>query len=129
MLDQNIIWKATEGKGRGSYNMPPPGGWGTTVDGSDETVIAHNPTCYTQDAGIKLRTVESRIVGARGGTARRNKILNNIFYRCGKAIDFPNPDNSADGNLHTKDWREVTEENQAVGRGLSWRSPSGSGAP
>ena len=129
MLDNNIIWKATEGKGGGSYNMPPHGGWGITVDGSDETVIAHNLIGYTQDAGIKLRTVESRIVGSRGGTARRNKVLNNIFYRCGKAIDFPNQDNSADGNLYTKDWGEVTEENQAVGRGLNWLSLSGSGAP
>jgi len=109
--------------------MPPHGGWGITVDGSDETVIAHNLIGYTQDAGIKLRTVESRIVGSRGGTARRNKILNNIFYRCGKAIDFPNPDNSADGNLYTKDWGEVTEENQAVGRGLNWLSLSGAGTP
>ncbi|PYV23281.1 MAG: transcriptional initiation protein Tat [Acidobacteria bacterium] len=129
MLDNNIIWKATEGKGGGSYNMPPHGGWGITVDGSDETVIAHNLIGYTQDAGIKLRTVESRIVGSRGGTARRNKVLNNIFYRCGKAIDFPNQDNSADGNLYTKDWGEVTEENRAVGRGLNWLSLSGSGAP
>src|SRR5438094_974282 len=129
MLDNNIIWKATEGKGGGSYNMPPHGGWGITVDGSDETVIAHNLIGYTQDAGIKLRTVESRIVGSRGGTARRNRVLNNIFYRCGKAIDFPNPDNSADGNLYTKDWGEVTEENQAVGRGWNCFPLSGPGPP
>jgi len=39
-----------------------------------------------------------------GGTTRRNKVLNNIFYRCGKAIDLSNQDNTADGNLYTKDW-------------------------
>lgn len=122
MLDHNIIWKATEGKGGGSYNMPAHGGWGITVDGSDETVIAHNLIGNTQDAGIKFRTVESRIVGSRGGTTRWNKVLNNIFYRCGKGIDFPNRDNTAEGNLYTKDWGAVTEETQAVGRGLNWIS-------
>jgi hypothetical protein len=122
MLDHNIIWKATEGKGGGSYNMPGHGGWGITVDGSDETVIAHNLIGYTQDAAIKLRTVEGRIVGSRGGTARRNKVLNNIFYKCGKAIDFPNQDNTADGNVYMKDWGEVTDETKGVGRGLNWGS-------
>jgi hypothetical protein len=125
MLDQNIIWKATEGKGGGSYNMPAHGGWGITVDGSDETVVAHNLIGYTQDAAIKLRAIEGRIVGTRGGTARRNKILNNIFYRCGKAIDFPNQDNTAEGNLYTRDWGEVRDETQGVGRGLNWLSGPG----
>jgi len=102
--------------------MPAHGGWGITVDGSDETVVAHNLIGYTQDAGIKFRTVEGRVVGSRGGTARRNKVLNNIFYRCGKAIDFPNQDNLADGNLYLKDWGEVTDETKGVGRGLNWAS-------
>lgn len=61
-------------------------------------------------------------MGSRGGTARWNKVLNNIFYRYGKAIDFPNRDNTAKGNLYTKDWGEVTEETQGVGRGLNWIS-------
>jgi hypothetical protein len=106
--------------------MPPHGGWGITVDGSDETVVAHNLIGLTQDAAVKFRTVDSRIVGSRGGTARWNKVLNNIFYRCGKAIDFPNPDNTADGNLYSPDWGEVTDENQAVGRGLNWVVGTGS---
>jgi hypothetical protein len=122
MLDHNIIWKATEGKGGGSYNMPGHGGWGITVDGSDESVIAHNLIGETQDAGIKFRAVEGRIVGTRGGTTRRNQVLNNIFYRCGKAIDFSSQDNTAEGNLYTRDWGKVTDENQGVGRGLNWAS-------
>ena len=122
MLDHNIIWKATEGKGGGSYNMPGHGGWGITVDGSDETVIAHNLIGHTQDAGIKFRNIEGRIVGSRGGTTRRNKVLNNIFYRCGKAIDFSNQDNTAEANLYTRDWGKVTDETQGVGRGLNWAS-------
>ncbi len=125
IIDNNIIWKATEGAGGGSYKMPPHGGWGITVDGSDETVIAHNLIGLTQDAAIKFRNIESRIVSGRGGTARRNKVLNNIFYRCGKAIDFSNLDNTADGNLYTKDWGEVHDETQPVGRGLNWLPDAG----
>ena len=125
MIDNNIIWKATEGAGGGSYNMPAHGGWGITVDGSDETVIAHNLIGLTQDAAVKFRNIESRVVSGRGGTARRNKVLNNIFYRCGKAIDFSNQDNTADGNLYTKDWGEVRDETRAVGRGLNWIPDAG----
>jgi hypothetical protein len=125
MIDNNIIWKATEGAGGGSYNMPPHGGWGITVDGSDETVIAYNLIGLTQDAAIKFRNTEGRIVSGRGGTTRRNKVLNNIFYRCGKAIDFSNLDNTADGNLYTKDWGEVRDETQSVGRGLNWVPDAG----
>jgi len=125
MLDNNIIWKATEGAGGGSYKMPGHGGWGITVDGSDETVIAHNLIGLTQDAAIKFRNIEGRVVSGRGGTTRRNKVLNNIFYRCGKAIDFSNLDNTADGNIYTKDWGEVRDETQPVGRGLNWLPDAG----
>jgi hypothetical protein len=125
MIDNNIIWKATEGAGGGSYKMPPHGGWGITVDGSDDTVIAHNLIGLTQDAAIKFRNIESRIVSGRGGTTRRNKVFDNIFYRCGKAIDFSNLDNTADGNLYTRDWGEVGDETRSVGRGLNWLPDAG----
>jgi hypothetical protein len=125
MLDNNIIWKATEGAGGGSYKMPGHGGWGITVDGSDETVIAHNLIGLTQDAAIKFRNIEGRVVSGRGGTTRRNKVFNNIFYRCGKAIDLSNLDNTADGNIYTKDWGEVKDETQPVGRGLNWLPDAG----
>lgn len=125
MIDNNIIWKATEGAGGGSYNMPGHGGWGITVDGSDETTLAHNLIGLTQDAAIKFRNIDTRIVGTRGGTARRNKVLGNIFFRCGKAIDFSNQDNTADGNLYTRDWGAVSGEEQSVGRGLNWIPDAG----
>jgi hypothetical protein len=125
MIDNNIIWKATEGAGGGSYNMPAHGGWGITVDGSDETVIAHNLIGLTRDAAIKFRNIEGRVVSGRGGTTRRNKVLNNIFYRCGKAIDLSNQDNTADGNLYTKDWGDVRDETRSVGRGLNWIPDAG----
>jgi hypothetical protein len=125
MIDNNIIWRATEGAGGGSYNMPGHGGWGITIDGSDETVIAHNLIGLTQDAAIKFRNIEGRIVSGRGGTTRRNRVLNNIFFRCGKAIDFSNQDNTADGNLYTEDWGEVKDETRPVGRGLNWIPDAG----
>jgi hypothetical protein len=105
--------------------MPGHGGWGITVDGTDETVIAHNLIGLTQDAAIKFRNIESRIVTGRGGTTRRNRVLNNIFYRCGKAIDLSNQDNTADGNLYTKDWGGVRDETRGVGRGLNWIPDAG----
>jgi len=120
MIDNNIIWKSTEGAGGGSYNMPGHGGWGITVDGTDGTVIAHNLIGLSQDAAVKFRNIESRIVTGRGGTTRGNRVLNNIFYRCGKAIDLSNRDNFADGNLYTKDWGGTKDEEQSVGRGLNW---------
>jgi len=126
MLDHNIIWKATEGKGGTErHNLGPLGGWGITLEGTDHAVIAHNLIGYSQDAGIKFRVTEDRIVETRGGTARRNKVLNNIFYHCGKGIDFANTDNTADGNLYLKDWGEATGEYQSVGRGLNWISGPG----
>jgi hypothetical protein len=118
MLDHNVIWKATEGKGGTEpHNLGPLGGWGITLEGTDHAVIAHNLIGYTQDAAIEFRATEDRIVETRGGTARRNKVLNNIFYHCGKGIDFANTDNTADGNLYLRDW--------AAGRGLNWISGSG----
>ncbi len=125
MIDNNIFWKATEGKGGSADNMGPHGGWGITVDGSDQTVIAHNLIGETQDAAIKFRNIESRIVDSRGGTTRENKVMNNIFYRCGKGIDFSNQGNTADGNLYTRNWGDVKEENESVGRGLNWIPDSG----
>jgi hypothetical protein len=105
--------------------MPGHGGWGITIDGSDGTVVAHNLIGLTQDAAIKFRMIESRIVSGRGGTTRGNQVLDNIFYRCGKAIDLCNRDNSADRNLYTKDWGEVRDETRGVGRGLNWIADSG----
>ncbi len=125
MIDNNIIWSATPGAGGGSYNMPGHGGWGITIDGTDDTIVAHNLIGLTRDAAIKFRNIESRIVSGRGGTTRGNRVLNNIFYRCGKAIDFSNQDNSAEGNLYAKDWGEAKDENEGVGRGLNWIPDAG----
>lgn len=125
MFDHNIIWKATPGRGGSTANYPPHGGWGITLDGSDEAVIAHNLIGETQDDAVHIRTTEGRIVGTRGGTARWNKVINNIIYRCGNGIQFPNRDNSADGNLYTRAGSEKLDENQVTGRGLNFLNDGG----
>ena len=122
MFDHNILWKSTPGKGGGTNNMTPHGGWGILTDGSDEVVMAHNLIGMCEDAAIKTRTTEGRIVGGRGGTSRWNQVLNNIFYRCGKAIDFSHRDNTAEGNLYWNGTREVADEEKGEGRGLNWIS-------
>lgn len=122
MLDHNIIWKVTVGPGGSTYKIPPHGGWGIITDGSDEDVIAHNLFGYCEDAGVKTRTVEDRIVGTRGGTSRWNEVLNNIFYKCGKSIDFSHRENKADGNLYVLRRGGDDDEYRAEGRGLNWIS-------
>ena len=105
MLDNNIIWKTTRGKGGSGWNIADDGGWGIIIDGSDETIIAHNLLGECEDAGIKTRTVEGRIVESRGGTSYWNQVLNNIFYQNGKSIDFSHKENTAQGNVYEKNRR------------------------
>ena len=125
MFDHNIIWKATPGHGGSTANYPSHGGWGITLDGTDETVIAHNLIGLMQDNAINIRTTEGRIVGPRGGTARWNKVINNIFYHCGNAIQFPNRDNTAEGNLYTHQGGPRIDEEQGAGRGLNFLNDGG----
>ena len=127
MLDHNIIWKVTEGKGGATYNVLPHGGWGIITDGSDEVVIAYNLFGYCQDAAVKTRTVEDRIVGPRGGTSRWSQVLNNIFYKCGKSIDFSHRENTAEGNLYLTPSGVEQDEYRGEGRGLNWISGPGPG--
>jgi hypothetical protein len=115
MLDNNIIWRVTRGKGGSGWNIADEGGWGIIIDGSDETIVAHNLLGECEDAGVKTRTVEGRIVESRGGISYWNQVLNNIFYQCGKSIDFSHKENTAEGNVYVK-----TEKNR--GTGLNWIS-------
>jgi hypothetical protein len=113
MLDNNIIWKTTRGKGGSGWNIADEGGWGIIIDGSDETIVAQNLLGECEDAGVKTRTVEGRIVESRGGTSYWNQVLNNIFYQCGKSIDFSHKENTAEGNIYEK-----TRRNRDSG--LNW---------
>jgi hypothetical protein len=102
MLDHNIIWDVTMGQRGSAAGVTRDGGWGIINDGSDEAVIAHNLFGQCEDAGVKIRTVESRVVEGRGGTARWNEVLNNIFFRCGKSIELSHREHRIDGNLYVK---------------------------
>jgi hypothetical protein len=120
LLDHNIFWNITRGKGGSLHNIPPEGGCGIITDGSDDATIAHNLFGQCENAGVQTRTTENRIVGNRGGTARDHRVLNNIFYRCGKSIHFSHKENMAEGNLYLRPGTEDIPEYQSEGRGLNW---------
>jgi hypothetical protein len=101
MLDQNIVWKVTKGKGGSSVSPIDEGGWGIVIDGTDETVVAHNLVAFCDEAALKTRTAAHR-----GRTAISNQVFNNIFYQCAKCIDFAHKDNAAEGNLYVRAERE-----------------------
>jgi hypothetical protein len=71
------------------------------VLGTDKLIIANNLIANAKRAGVHFRTEEIRIISGRGGTARGNKVYNNIFFNTGEsAINFENEHNEADGNLY-----------------------------
>lgn len=107
MIDHNIIWKVTMGQIGSTQGLRRDGGHCILTTGSDEDIIAHNLFAGCEGSAVATRTSESRIVGTRGGTARWNQVLNNIFVDCGRFVDFSNRDNTAEGNLY-------------AGRGLNW---------
>ncbi len=100
MIDHNIVWKVTMGEIGSPQGLRRDGGHCILTTGSDEDLIAHNLFAGCEGSAVATRTSESRIVGSRGGTARWNKVLNNVFLDCGRFIDFSNKENTADGNLY-----------------------------
>ena len=95
MIDHNIVWTVTRGVG-GSKDLQE-GGWGILIDGTDETVVAHNLIC-----GADMEAFKTRSATQRGRTANGNQAINNIFYQCDACIDFAHKNNLADGNLYVK---------------------------
>ena len=114
MIDDNIIWKATMGLINSSEGVQRRGGYGVITTHSDETVIAHNLIGECEGPGVGMQTQETRLSGNRGGTARWNRVLNNIFVNSGKSIEFPHKENMAEGNVYSRSTRG--------GRGLNWIS-------
>jgi len=105
MIDHNIFWDITSSEFEVRdivYHNGQEGGWGILIDGSDETTVAHNLFGFCQNSAVKSRSIETRIVTGRGGTSRWNKVINNIFYRCLRGIDFNTEHNFAEGNLYLK---------------------------
>lgn len=117
LIDNNIIWNV-EGRFDPAKVPVEPGssGWyklredesvnGYAVygEGTDRLVIVHNLIGKCRHSGYYAKPVGFRMGGMdRGGTSRRARIINNIFYDCGEAaIVFPTSDNAAEGNLYVR---------------------------
>ena len=114
LIDNNIIWNV-EGRFDPAKIPVEPGssGWyklrehdvvnGYAVygEGTDRLHIAHNLIGKCRYGGYYAKPVSFRMGMDRGGTSRKAKIFNNIFYECGEsAITFPTADNEAEGNLY-----------------------------
>src|SRR5207249_2342692 len=99
-IDDNVIWSVrnAEPTGNGQYGAA---GSCVFIHGTDKLIIANNLLANCGTNGVFSLTVEKRLIGARGGLARENKVENNIFYGYGTAgIEFANEHNHADGNLY-----------------------------
>jgi len=97
MVDQNILWNISSADKK---DIEDGGGNGILIDGSDEEILAHNLIGMCDNAAVKTRTAEGRIVDGGGGVTRWNHVENNLFYRSARGIDFSHKDNFADGNLY-----------------------------
>ena len=99
-VDNNVIWgvKNSEPSGTG---LEGSAGSGVFIHGTDKLIVAQNLIGNVQNAGVYSVPVENRLIGTRGGTARENKVYNNIFYGWGTAaIGFANEHNQSDGNIY-----------------------------
>lgn len=117
LIDNNIIWNV-EGRFDPAKVPVEPGssgwyklreddtvnGYAVYCEGTDRLVVAHNLIGKCRHSGYYAKPVGFRMGGMdRGGTSRRARILNNIFYDCGEAaIVFPTADNTAEGNLYVR---------------------------
>ncbi len=115
LIDNNVIWNV-EGRFDPAKVPVEPGssgwyklredeavnGYGVYCEGTDRLIVAHNLIGLCRHSGYYAKPVGFRMGGRqRGGTSRRARILNNIFYACGEAaIVFPTMDNAAEGNLY-----------------------------
>ncbi len=115
LIDNNIIWNVegrfdpadvTEEPGSSGWYKPAEkddiNGYGIYCEGTDRLIVAHNLIGKCRHSGYFAKPVSFRMGGLeRGGTSRKAKIINNIFYDCPvAAIVFPTPDNEAEGNLY-----------------------------
>lgn len=114
LIDNNIIWNV-EGRFDPAQVPQEPGstgwykmkehdvvnGYGVYCEGTDRLIVAHNLIGKCRHSGYYAKPVGFRMGGLeRGGTSRKAKILNNIFYDCREAaIVFPTQDNESEGNL------------------------------
>ncbi|MFB3776489.1 MAG: right-handed parallel beta-helix repeat-containing protein [Bryobacteraceae bacterium] len=98
-IDNNIIWGVKNSETGGG--LEDSGGTCIFVQGTDKLIMANNLIGNCQTISVFAIPVEKRIIGTRGGTARENKVHNNIFHSWGTAaLGFMNEHNYSDGNLY-----------------------------
>ena len=117
VIDNNVIWNVpgrfdpakvpVEPGSSGWYKLRETeavNGYGVYAEGTDRLVIVHNLIGRCRHSGYYAKPVPFRMGGSdRGGTSRRARVENNIFYACGEAaIVFPTMDNRAEGNLYVR---------------------------
>ena len=116
LIDNNIIWNV-EGRfdpakipdepgSKGWYKLREDefvNGYGIYGEGTDRLFIVHNLIAKCRHSGYYLKPVPFRTGIDRGGTSRKARIYNNVFYDCGEAaIVMPTADNQSDGNLFVR---------------------------
>jgi hypothetical protein len=88
LVDHNIVWGSCGDQGVGIYQHD-----------CDELIIAHNLITGCSHEAIKMRANEDRRVLGRFATAKRNKILNNVFINNGRTLSIYYSDNLSDYNI------------------------------
>jgi hypothetical protein len=99
-IDNNVIWGAKNSEPSGA-GLEGSAGSCVFLHGTDKMIVAHNLLAGCSTNAVYSVPVEKRIIGSRGGTARENKVFNNLFYSWGTAaIGFANEHNRTDGNAY-----------------------------
>lgn len=84
MVDTNFVW-ATRGNGIYQHDC-------------DELVIAHNFVGQSTENALRMQICKGRKVMGRLSTAKRNKVLSNVFIG-GSMLSISDPENTSDYNV------------------------------
>ena len=85
LVDNNFVW-GTRGSGIYQHDC-------------DELTIAHNLVGASADAPLRMQICAGRKVGGRLTTAKRNRVLNNLFIDNARLPAISDPDNLCDWNV------------------------------
>lgn len=113
LIDHNVIWNVEgrflkenlikESGSKGWYKTEESNisnGYGIYLEGTDRLVVEDNLIGLCENSGFYAKPVSFRMSSNRGGTAMKNKVVRNIFYKCKEAaIKFPTVHNKAQENI------------------------------
>jgi hypothetical protein len=86
LVDNNVVWGT---RGNGIYQHD-----------CDELAIAHNLVARSSGAPVRMQICQGREVMGRLSTAKRNRILNNLFVDAAGPPAISDPDNACDYNVY-----------------------------